>query len=168
MGLLLRSDVPRFADFDLSPGAIHSGSSGCWLQWENRCGKRGVEAIKSPHIGESGYRAGYLPEQPARDRRLSLHDGRQGLSPDYAWVGLWNEEDASARSRVVAFNDQRRKVLTTLPFRLGGLSALPSPDTPALGLTIVGEGKDRGPVPYFQLLWMPGIREDADTVGDRP
>ncbi len=170
-GLLLRSDDPRFADFDLSPGAIHSGSSGCWFQWENRWGKRGVEAITGPHIGESGYRAGYTPEQPANPPviagyRFIMAD--KAFSPDYAWVGLWNAEDGSARSQVVAFNDQRRKVLTTLPFRLGGLSALPSPDTPALGITIVGEGKDRGPVPYFQLLWMSGIREDAGKAEDHP
>ena len=31
-GLLLRSDDPRFADFDLAPGPVHSRSSGCWFQ----------------------------------------------------------------------------------------------------------------------------------------
>ena len=32
-GLMLQSDDPRFADFDQSPGPVHSRSSGCWITW---------------------------------------------------------------------------------------------------------------------------------------
>lgn len=167
-GLLLRSDDPRFADFDLSPGAIHSSSSGCWFQWENRWGKRGVETITAPHIGKGGYNDGYTPEQPTNPPaipgyRFVMAD--KAYSPDYAWVGLWNASDGSARSQVIAFNDQRRKALATLPFRLGGLATLPSPDTPFLGITIIGEGKGGRPVPYFQLGWASGVAET--TSGKR-
>lgn len=170
-GFLLRSDDPRFADFDLSPGPIHSRSSGCWFQWENHWGKHGLEAIAAPHIGESSYRIGYTPEQPTNPPAIagySFVSAGRASSPDYTWVGLWNATDGSARSQLVAFNDQRRKTLATLPFRLGGLATLPSPDTSALGITLIGEGKDRGPVPYFRLLWMSGIREAAGEAGDRP
>lgn len=90
----------------------------------------------------------------------------KAFSPDYAWVGLWNANDNTAGSQVIAFNDQRHKVLATLPFRLGGLSTLPSPDTPALGITIIGEGQ--GHVPWFQLQWMSGIREATATPAQRP
>jgi hypothetical protein len=170
-GLLLQSIDPRFADFDLSPGSVHSRSSGCWFQWENRWGKHGVEAIAAPHIGESGYTAGYVPQQPTK---LPAIDGYRfvsadkAFSPDYAWVGLWNATDGSARSQVIAFSDQRHKTLAAIPFLLGGLSAMPSPDTPALGITIIGEGKDSSPVPYFELLWMSGIREAGNRAADRP
>lgn len=161
-GLLLRSDDPRFADFDLSPGSVHSRSSGCWFQWENRWGKHGVETIAAPHIGKGGYDDGYTLEQPTNSPtipgyRFVMAD--KAYSPDYAWVGLWNAMDGSRRSQVIAFNDQRRKVLTTLPFRLGGLATLPSPDTPFLGITIIGEGKGGGSVPYFQLGWASGLAE---------
>lgn len=69
------------------------------LHW----GKRGVEAITSPHIGESGYRASYTPEQPAKlpmiaGYRFIMAD--KAFSPHHAWVGLWNAEDGSARSQV--------------------------------------------------------------------
>ena len=160
-GLALRSDDPRFADFDLTPGSIHSRSSGCWFQWENRWGKNGVETIVAPHIGKSGYNDGYTPEQPTNPPaipgyRFVMADKAYG--PDHAWIGLWNAADGARRSQVVAFNDQRHTSLAVLPFRLGGIATLPSPDTPALGMTIIGEGKDRGPVPYFQLLAPTGVR----------
>jgi|GEM_PF-651760 len=169
-GLLLRSDDPRFTDFDLSPGPIHSRSSGCWFQWENRWGKHGVEAIDTPHIGESGYNDGYTPVQPTNPPvipgyRFVMAD--KAYSPDHAWIGLWNADGDQTRSQVIAFTDRRHTTLATLPFRLGGLATLPSPDTPALGMTIVGEGKARDTVPYFQLLAPTGVRVDLPAV-DRP
>ena len=160
-GLLLQSDDPRFADFDLSPGPVHSRSSGCWFQWENRWGKRGVEAIASPHIGASGYTDGHTPEQPKTPPAIPGYrfvTADKAYSSDHAWIGLWNASDGTARSQVVAFTDQRHMSLATFPFRLGGLATLPSPDTPAVGMTIVGEGKQRGSVPYFQLLAPNGVR----------
>lgn len=166
-GLLLRSDDARFADFDLAPGSVHSRSSGCWFQWENRWGKRGVEAIGTPHIGKSGYNDGYTPEQPMNPPvipgyRFVMAD--KAYSPDHAWIGLWNADSEQTRSRVIAFTDRRHTTLATLPFRLGGLATLPSPDTPALGMTIVGEGKAREAVQYFQLLAPTGVRVDLPTV----
>lgn len=170
-GLLLRSDDPRFVDFDLSPGPVHSRSSGCWFQWESHWGKQGIDAIAAPHIGESGYTVGYTPEQPANPPMIAGYrfvSAGKGFSPDYAWVGLWNADDGTARSQVIAFNDQRRKVLATLPFHLGGLSTLPSPDTPALGITIIGDGRADETVPWFQLQWRSGIRETTATPAWRP
>jgi len=74
-------------------------------------------------------------------------------------VGLWAAEDGAQRTQVIAFKDQHQKMLATLPFRLGGLATLPSPDTPALGMTMIGEGRLGQLVPYLQLLWMSGIAE---------
>lgn len=170
-GLLLRSDDPRFVDFDLTPAAVHSRSSDCWFSWESHWGKQGIDAIATPHIGDSGYTAGYTPGQPTSLPTIVGYrfvSADKAFSPDYAWVGLWNAADGTARSQVVAFNDQRHKTLATLPFRLGGLSALPSPDAPALGITIIGEGRGHGTVPWFQLLWMSGIRETTATPARRP
>ena len=170
-GLLLRSDDPRFADFDLTPGAVHSRSSGCWFSWESHWGKQGIDAIATPHISESAYTAGYTPEEPARAPMITGYrfvSASKAFSPDYAWVGLWNANDNTAGSQVIAFNDQRHKVLATLPFRLGGLSTLPSPDTPTLGITIIGEGRGHETGPWFQLQWMSGIREATATPAQRP
>lgn len=168
-GLMLRSNDPRFTDFDLSPGVIHSRSSGCWFQWENRWGKRGVEAIGAPHIGKSGYNDGYTPEQPMNPPvipgyRFVMAD--KAYSSDHAWIGLWNAVDDQTRSQVIAFTDQRHTTLATFPFRLGALATLPSPDTPALGMTIIGEGKD-GTAPYFELLAPTGVRITFAAI-DRP
>ena len=77
---------------------------------------------------------------------------------------MWNSDNDQTRSQVVAFTDRRHTTLATLPFRLGGLATLPSPDTPALGMTIVGEGKAHGTVPYFQLLAPTGVRVDLPAV----
>ncbi|WP_242154433.1 hypothetical protein [Sphingomonas sp. BAUL-RG-20F-R05-02] len=164
---MLRSNDPRFTDFDFAPGSIHSRASGCWFEWENRWGKHGVEAIVTPHIGKSGYNAGYTPEQPKNlptipGYRFIMAD--KAYSADNAWIGLWNAADGTGRSQVIAFTDQRHTSLVTLPFRLGGLATLPSPDTPALGMTIVGEGKGRGPVPYFELLAPTGVRVTLPPV----
>ena len=166
-GLALRSDDPHFVDFDLTPGPIHSRSSGCWFNWENRWGKHGVETIATPHIGRSGYNNGYTPEQPANPPsipgyRFVMAD--KAYSPDHAWIGLWNAAGDENRSRVVAFIDQRRTTLATLPFRVGGLATLPSPDTSALGMTVIGEGKGRGWVPYFQLLAPTGVRVALPSI----
>jgi len=160
-GLLLRSDDPRFADFDLSPGPIHSRSSGCWFQWENRLGERGVEAIAAPHIGKSGYNSGYTPEQPTNPPSVPGYrfvTADKAYSTDHAWIGLWNAADGTGRSQVVAFTNRRHTSLAAFPFRLGGLATMPSPDTAALGMTIVGEGKSREPVPYFRLVASSGVR----------
>jgi hypothetical protein len=161
-GLLLRSDDARFADFDLSPGPIHSRTSGCWFAWDSHWGKHGIDAISNARIGESGYRAGYVPDRPTSTPTIAgyrLVAADKAYSPDYAWVGLWVPQDGVERTQVVAFDDRHHKLLATLPFRLGGLSTLPGPDNPALGITMIGEGKSGQPVPYLQLLWMSGLHE---------
>ena len=161
-GFTLRSDDPRFADFDLSPGPIHSRSSGCWFGWDYRWGKNGVDALTNGRIVSSGYSEGYVPDHPASTPVIAGYHfvaADKAFSPDYAWVGLWVADDGAQRTQVIAFKDQRQKTLATLPFRLGSLATLPSPDTPALGMTMIGEGRSGQPVPYLQLLWMSGIAE---------
>jgi hypothetical protein len=161
-GFTLESDDPRFTDFDLSPGPIHSRSSGCWFAWDYQWGKNGPDALTNSRIAGSGYKEGYVLDRPASTPviagyRLAAVD--KAFSPDYAWVGLWVAEDGDQRTQVIAFKDDRQKMLATLPFRFGALATLPSPDTPALGMTMIGEGCSGQSVPYLQLLWMSGIAE---------
>src|SRR3546814_2520783 len=63
---MLQSDDPRFADFDQSPGPVHSRSSGCWITWDRQYGKSGIVAVSNGRIGKSGYVEGYVPPRPDR------------------------------------------------------------------------------------------------------
>src|SRR3546814_1626230 len=81
-GLMLQSDDPRFADFDQSPGPVHSRSSGCWITWDRQYGKSGIVAVSNGRIGKSGYVEGYVPRSEERrvgkgvSVRLELGGGR--------------------------------------------------------------------------------------------
>lgn len=158
-GLMLRSDDPRFANFDLSPGPVHSRSSGCWFHWDIEYIEGGINGISNGRIGRSGYRDGYVWQKPPATPRLS---GYRFIAADavhrdgYAWIGLWVADGVVERSRIVAFNADRHTVLATLPVRLGSLASLPNLHSNAYALTLIGEGKPRQPVPWLRLIWPDG------------
>lgn len=155
-GLMLHSHDPRFADFDLSPGFIHSRSSGCWFHWDMAYADGNVVRISNGRIGSSGYTEGFLPPSPKATPSLpgyrfaaagNVH--RDG----FTWIGVWNAEGARERSRVVAFNDESHRVLAELPIRLGAIGQLPDIHSEAYHISLVGEGKPGRPVPWLQLTW---------------
>jgi hypothetical protein len=162
-GLMLRSDDTRFANFDLSPGPVHSRSSGCWFRWDSTYGKtsvgRGVTGISNGRIGTSGYRDGYVPPRP--DTTPTIPGYRFVAAnaihrEDFTWVGLWNAQGSAERSRIVAFNAERHQVLATLPIRFGAIAQLPDLHSQAYHLTLIGEGKPGRPVPWMRLIWLGG------------
>jgi hypothetical protein len=55
-------------------------------------------------------------------------------------------------------------MLARLPFRFSALQTLPSPDTPLLGMTLIGEGRAGTPIPFIELGWMSGIREKSTAT----
>lgn len=158
-GLMLRADEPRFANFDLSPGPVHSRSSGCWFQWDIEYIEGGINGISNSRIGRSGYRDGYVRQQPPAVPRLSGYrfTAADAVHRDgYTWIGLWVADGVVERSRIVAFNADRHLVLATLPVRLGSLASLPDLHSNAYALTLIGEGKPRQPVPLIRLNWPSG------------
>lgn len=109
---MLRSDDPRFVDFDLSPGSIHSLSSGCWFAWDYRWGKDGVDALTNGRVAASDYTDGYVRERPAGTPMIAGYrfvTADKAFSPDYAWVGLWVAEDGAQRTQLMAFNEEHQK-----------------------------------------------------------
>src|SRR3546814_1096203 len=76
---MLQSDDPRFADFDQSPGPVHSRSSGCWITWDRQYGKSGIVAVSNGRIGKSGYVDGYVP--PRHDRTPTIAGFRFVTAP---------------------------------------------------------------------------------------
>ncbi|MGA1799527.1 hypothetical protein VH567_12190 [Sphingomonas sp. 4RDLI-65] len=156
-GLMLRSNDPRFANFDLTPGAVHSRSSGCWFELDSAYAKDGVENISASRIANSGYREGFVPLRPdvtpdIAGYRFAAADGnihRDG----FTWIGVWNADGSAERSQVVAFDGARYEVLATLPVRLGAIAQLPDLHSQAYHLTFVGEGKPGRPVPWMRLIW---------------
>lgn len=155
-GLMLQSDDPRFANFDLSAGAIHSGSSGCWFQWDSAYTDGRVASIRNARMGESGYRQGYVPPRPDVTPTISGYQfvAADGVHRDgFTWIGVWNAEGPVERSQIVAFNQERHLVLATLPVRLGAISQLPDLHSQAYHLTFVGEGKPGRSAPWMRLIW---------------
>lgn len=156
-GLMLRSDDPRFTDFDLSPGAVHSRSSGCWFSWTSIQGKSGIAGISDAHIESSGYVTDFVPARPAVTPDIVGYsfvaaDGnvhRDG----YTWIGVWNAKGLTERSQVVAFDGKRFLILATLPVRLGAISQLPDLHTQGYHLTLIGEGKLGQKVAWMRLVW---------------
>jgi hypothetical protein len=155
-GLLLRSDDPRFTDFDLSPGKVHSGKSGCWFDWDGTYNGGKIVAIANGRIGASGYREGYVPPRPDKTpvvpgfhfvAAASVH--REGLT----WIGVWNAEGSVERSQIIAFGEEQPVVLATLPLRLGAIAQLPDLHSQAYHLTLAGEGKAGSLVPWMRLIW---------------
>lgn len=154
--LLLRSDDPRFADFDLSPGKVHSRKSGCWFDWDETYLEGKVVAIANGRIGVSGYVEGYVPPQPEKIPSLPGYDfvaadsvRRQG----HSWIGVWNAKGVVKQSKIVAFGNEQSVVLATLPVRIGAIARLPDLHSQAYHLTLVGEGSPGTSVPWMRLIW---------------
>src|SRR3546814_12942782 len=88
---MLQSDDPRFADFDQSPGPVHSRSSGCWITWDRQYGKSGIVAVSNGRIGKSGSVEGYVPPRPDRTPTIAgfrFVPGQQFSRTNYDWVVL--------------------------------------------------------------------------------
>lgn len=156
-GLMLQSADPRFANFDLSPGGVHSSSSGCWFQWDSAYANGGVESVSNGRIGPSGYREGYVPPVPEvtptiPGYRFVAADGNVNRD-GYKWIGVWNAEGAPEQSRIVAFDGERHLILASLPVRFGAIAQLPDLHSQAYHLTLIGEGKPGRPVPWMRLIW---------------
>lgn len=159
-GLMLRSDDPRFADFDLSPGSVRSRSSRCWFQWDSTYAKQGVAGISNGRIGSNGYREGYVPPRPQFSPTIPGYRFAAAVDvvhrDGFTWIGVWNAEGTTNRSQIVAYDGERHLVLATLPVRLGGIAQLPDLHSPAYHLTLIGEGKPGLPVPWMRLIWLGG------------
>ncbi|WP_307088424.1 hypothetical protein [Sphingomonas faeni] len=155
--LMLHSSDPRFTDFDLSPGAVHSRTSGCWFSWTSIQEKSGIVGTSNARIGNSGYVNDFVPARPAVTPnivgyRFVAADGNV-YRDGYTSVGVWNAEDLTERSLVVAFDGKRFLILATLPVRLGAISQLPDLHTQAYHLTLIGEGKRGQKVAWMRLVW---------------
>ncbi|MFC0307910.1 hypothetical protein [Rhizorhabdus histidinilytica] len=101
-GLMLQSDDPRFADFDQSPGPVHSRSSGCWITWDRQYGKSGIVAVSNGRIGKSGYVEGYVPPRPDRTPTIAgfrFVTAQKVSRKNYDWVGLWVAEGNDQRTQ---------------------------------------------------------------------
>lgn len=155
--VMLRSDDPRFTDFDLSPGPVHSRTSGCWFSWTSIQGKSGIAGISNAGIGRSGYVDGFFPARPAVTPDIvgySFVAADDNVHRDsYTWIGVWNAEGLAERSRVVAFDGKRFLILATLPVRLGAISKLSDLHSQAYFLTLIGEGKLGQKVAWIRLVW---------------
>lgn len=169
-GFLLRSDDPRFSGFDsTSPGPIHSRNSGCWFYWDiGDAGSGAVSSISNGRIVASPYVESYVPEYPdgvpLKIPGYRYAGADKAFSPDYRWVGLWVAGKGES-TKIFAFDGLRHKLLAEVPFRLAAIATLPSPDTPWLAMTMVGEGEPGKPVPYFRLSWASGIAEPNEKDG---
>lgn len=156
-GLMLQSDDPRFADFDLSPGPVHSRSSGCWIAWESQYGDLGkIVSVSNGHIGTSGFSEDYVPPRPDRTPTIAGYrfvTAQEVSRKDYAWVGLWVAEGSDQRTQIIAFSDTAHTVLATLPIRLGAMFSMPDPHGAASHMTMIGEGHPGQPVPWLRLIW---------------
>lgn len=166
-GFLLRSDDWRFSGFDTaSPGPIRSGNSGCWFGWDFTLTNGGVYSITNGRIVASPYVESYVPENPDGVPLVipgyRFADADTAFGPAYRWVGLWIA-DKGEKTRIVAFDGLRHKLLAEVPFRLTSIATLPSPDTPLLSLTMVGEGEPGKPIPYVRLSWV-SAGSDAKAV----
>ena len=161
--LMPRSNDPRFADFDLSPGPVHSRSSGCWFQWDNAYAGGSITGISNARIGTSGYREGYTPPTPVVTPTITGYRFATAIAihrGGFVWVGVWNADGAVERSQIVAFNDGRYRILATLPVRLGGIAQLPDLHSAAYHLTLIGEGRPDRPVAWMRLIWFGNVPND--------
>lgn len=155
-GLMLQSDDPRFADFDQSPGPVHSRSSGCWITWDRQYGKSGIVAVSNGRIGKSGYVEGYVPPRPDRTPTIAgfrFVTAQKVSRKNYDLVGLWVAEGNDQRTQIIGFNDTAHTVLANLPFRFGGMASLPDLHGVASHMTLIGEGRPGQPVPWLRLIW---------------
>lgn len=153
-GMMLRSGDPRFTDFDLSPGAVHSRRSHCWFAWDSDYAGGNVVRVRNGRIGTSGYRDGYVPPQP---RTTPAIPGFRFVAAtpirSDAWIGVWNAEGKGARSRIVAFGDGGQTLLATLPLRLGAIASLPDLHSDSQHLTVMGEGRPGEESAWMRLIW---------------
>lgn len=153
-GLMLRSEDPRFTDFDLSPGSVHSRRSNCWFEWDSDYAGGKVRRILGGRIGSSGYRAGYVPATPEATPTIP---GFQFVAATQIrndqWIGLWNAAGDTERSQIVSFGGERLEVLATLPLRLGAIASLPDLHSNAQHLTIMGEGRAGQETAWMRLIW---------------
>ncbi|WP_066777716.1 hypothetical protein [Sphingomonas sp. CCH5-D11] len=152
-GLMLQSDDPRFTDFDLSPGSVHSRSSSCWFGWDSDYAGGKVRRILGGRIAPSGYRAGYVPAKPEATPTIPGFQFVAGTQiRDDQWIGLWNAAGDTERSQIVTFGGGL-EVLATLPLRLGAIASLPDLHSNAQHLTIMGEGRVGRETAWMRLIW---------------
>jgi hypothetical protein len=163
-GLMLRSIAPGFADFDEAVVPIHSRRSGCWYGLDLHWGAHGADAVSKARIVAGPYREGYVRERPATVPAIPGYRftaARGAFSPKYRWVGIWTAQRGRERSLMVAFDGLRRETLAEVPVRLAAISTLPSPDTPWLGITVIGTNRPGRPVPLLSFAWMSGLAGKA-------
>jgi hypothetical protein len=155
-GLMLRSTDRGFADFDEATIPLHSRRSGCWYGMDFHWGPHGADSVLRARIAGSAYREGYVAERPDALPPIAGYRfaGAGGaFSPSYRWIGLWVAKRGK-RSLIIGFDGARHETLGEVPLRLAAISTMPSPDTPWLGISLVGENRPGEPVAFLEFMWM--------------
>lgn len=167
-GFLLRFDDPRLQHFDRPTPGMHAAKSGCWVGYHVRPvtesdGRTTNAIVDAFYVTNPWGDAHPIFETPTIVPKIAGYSyvaASKSSNPPYAWIGIWAAKHGK-RSMVVAFNERQTKVLGTLPFKLTGITALPAPDAPPVGITLVGDAPTGHPIPLIELTWVP-VQESKD------
>jgi len=155
-GVMLRSDDSRFVHLRYHRGQVYSESSGCWFRWDMQVAHSPTKSANG-RIGEAIFNSSYVEHEPAYwpdipgYRFITAKEVHVG---GYAWLGVWNAEGVTERSKIIVYDGQRHTVLATLPLRIGGIDITQEIHTVHQWITLIGEGKPAKPVPWFQVSWL--------------
>ena len=153
-GFRLTFHDPRLQHFDLPTPGLRSATSGCWIGYHvtsvySDAGQT-INAVSDAFYLLNPWAGGDPPifEHPANVPAIAGYRyvaADKTFNSPYQWIGIWTAKSAR-RSIIVAFNDERSTVLATLPFKLAGITTLPAPDAPPVGITVVGDAPKGMPV----------------------
>lgn len=161
-GLLLLPADERFSAVTemIGPLALAKTGAGCWFRWDLAWGPEGATSItnvrRAPDPRLSGITTGL--KEPAGRPHIPGYQfvaADSAFSAKFQWLGLWRSTAGRPHTALIAFDGVRHRVLATVPLRLGAISTLPSPDTPALHVTTMSASAGVEPIAYLSLTWLP-------------
>jgi hypothetical protein len=162
-GFFLTFYDPRLQHFDWPTPGMHSATSGCWVGYhvapvKGSDGQTRNAVIDATYVLDPWAGGDPIFERPATVPSIAGYryvTASKSSNPPFEWIGIWVAKSAR-RSVIVAFNGEHSVVLAILPFKLSGITALPAPDAPPVGITVIGDAPKGTPVPLIELIWVPG------------